>query len=69
MKAKCGLLALCTAIFLGCASGGGGGVQGNEGGSEPSNEKEAVAYKKALLKCYKTGGHRIVKIEGQLRCY
>lgn len=54
-----------------CAGGGGGGgsVDGNDGGSAPVNAEETVRYKKALLKCYKTGGNRIVKIEGTLRCY
>jgi hypothetical protein len=44
-------------------------LSANEGGSSPVSEKEAVAYKKALLKCYKSGGTRVVKIMGQLRCY
>lgn len=55
-----------TVMFLSaCASGGGS----NKGGSEPLNETEARQYKSQLLKCYKTGGSRVVKVEGQLRCY
>jgi hypothetical protein len=62
---------LCLALGA-CQSGGGGGsdgVSGNEGGSEPINPTEERAYKRAILKCYKTGGSRVVKIEGQLMCY
>jgi hypothetical protein len=54
------------AFAIQCQSGG---VRGNDGGSDPINDKEEVRYRSALLKCYKTGGSRIVKIEGQLRCY
>ncbi len=55
-------------LLLSCASGGGG-VTGNESGSEPINEKESLEYKKAIVRCYKTGGNRVVKIMGELRCY
>lgn len=55
-------------ITASCATGGGG-VAGNEGGSEPVNDKEAVEYKKAIVRCYKTGGTKVVKIMGELRCY
>jgi hypothetical protein len=55
-------------LLLSCASGSGG-VTGNEGGSEPINEKESLEYKKAIVRCYKTGGNRVVKIMGELRCY
>ena len=44
-------------------------VKGNENGSQPANSEEATAYKKAIVRCYKIGGSRVVKIEGQLRCY
>lgn len=64
------LVAFGAPVFVACQTGGGGGnVQGNDGGSEPANEKEAVEYKKAIVRCYKTGGTRIVKIMGDLRCY
>ena len=67
-----------------CQSGGGGGGGSDGGGSggkssasiygggesstakNPAEERE---YKRALLRCYKTGGSRIVKILGKLRCY
>jgi hypothetical protein len=54
-----------------CASGGGGtgDVLGNESGSAPVNDNEAQDYKKAIVRCYKTGGTRVVKIMGTLRCY
>ena len=44
-------------------------VSGNKEGSKPINDSEAKQYKKALLRCYKTGGSRIVKINGVLRCF
>lgn len=53
-----------------CAGGGGGGsVSGNEKGSEPVNSKEAVEYQNAVNRCYRTGGTRVVKVMGELRCY
>jgi hypothetical protein len=64
------MMILCLALGA-CQSGGSGseGVSGNDGGSEPINPTEERAYKRAILKCYKTGGSRVVKIEGQLMCY
>lgn len=70
------LLDLCVVAALGvslmtttgCQSGGGS-VTGNEGGSEPVNETEANEYKKAVVRCYKTGGTRVVKVMGALKCY
>jgi len=53
-------------LFSGCASLS---LRGNEGGSEPINDKEQVEYQKALLRCNKSGGSRVVKITGTLRCY
>jgi hypothetical protein len=58
-----GFLALLTS----CKTGGG--VPGNENGSSPINESEAHEYNKAIVRCYKTGGTRVVKIMGSLRCY
>lgn len=52
----------------GCATGGSG-IKGNEAGSSPSNASEEREYKRAILRCYKTGGNRIVKIKGKLMCY
>ncbi|NRA63608.1 MAG: hypothetical protein HRU19_03950 [Pseudobacteriovorax sp.] len=57
-------LLLCVGLFA-CQSGGGADGMS----SSPINAKEETRYKQALLKCYKTGGSRIVKIEGKLRCY
>ena len=62
------LISAIMGLSLSCAAGSGG-VAGNEGGSEPINDKEAVEYKKAIVRCYKTGGSRVVKIMGELRCY
>ena len=53
-----------------CAGMGGGSTSaGNDAGTAPINEKEEKDYKRAINKCYKTGGSRVVKIEGQLMCY
>ncbi|MBP9706625.1 MAG: hypothetical protein KBD78_03215 [Oligoflexales bacterium] len=63
------ILGLLFPFAVSCAGGGGGSVIGNQGGSEPINQDEAVNYQKAINRCYKTGGSRIVKIEGRLRCF
>lgn len=67
------LVLLLSAWMQACAGGAGGGsggsLSGNEGGSEPINSTEERDYKRAVLKCYKTGGSRVVKIEGRLMCY
>lgn len=60
-------LTMVLFVLVGCASGGG--VVGNEGGSQPINDQEGREYQKAINRCYKTGGTRIVKIEGKLRCF
>ena len=44
-------------------------LSANENGSDPVNTDEAVQYKKALLRCYKSGGSRVVKMMGELRCF
>ena len=65
------LLTACASLFA-CQGGGGGGsgtVTGNESGSAPVNSEEMKEYKKAIMRCYKTGGSRVVKIEGKLNCY
>lgn len=68
-------LPLLTSLYLqacagGSGSGGGGSpIAGNEAGSNPVNAEEERAYKRAVVKCYKTGGTRVVKVEGRLQCY
>lgn len=64
-------LQLVTTLSLtACAGGGGGGSNnGNDNGSNPINAQEERDYKRAINKCYKTGGSRVVKVEGQLMCY
>lgn len=54
-----------------CSSGSmqGSSGLGNSGGSQPVNEKEGMEMNKALLRCHKTGGSRVVKIEGKFKCY
>lgn len=44
-------------------------VKGNEGGSEAINELEMFDMQKAVHRCHKNGGQRVVKIKGQLRCF
>ncbi len=44
-------------------------VAGNEDGSPPNNDLEAHEYQKAVNRCHRTGGTRVVKIMGELRCY
>ena len=44
-------------------------VEENDNGSQPINKQEEAEYKRAILKCYKTGGTRVVKVTGKLRCY
>jgi hypothetical protein len=39
------------------------------GNSTPINGTEANLYKQAIIRCHKTGGTRVVKINGQLRCF
>lgn len=63
-------LGIIASMILACeTSGGGGGFSDDMGSSSPINAKEDKAYKAAMLKCYKTGGSRVVKIQGKLRCY
>ena len=44
-------------------------VVSNEEGSEPINEDEQREYMKAIRRCHKMGGSRIVKVQGELRCF
>lgn len=61
------IVIFATINFFSCSSGMQ--VQGNEQGSDPINQQEVLAYKQAVARCYKTGGSRIVKIDGKLRCF
>ena len=58
-----GLLGLLL-IFVSACNG-----MMNEGSSEPINENEKLQYQQEILRCYKTGGTRVVKIRGVLHCY
>lgn len=62
------LVAGAALNFTSCQSGPGQ-VLGNDEGSSPVNDGEVVEYKKAVARCHKTGGTRIVKIKGELRCF
>jgi hypothetical protein len=68
-----GQLGLVVTLFLSVGLGGCVSsslhVPGNDEGSKPLNDQEAMDYKRAILRCYKTGGTRVVKIEGNLRCF
>ena len=63
-----GTLWWSVALFH-CVACQGHGISANDSEFNPVNEQEALEYKKALIRCYKTGGSRIVKIMGDLRCY
>jgi hypothetical protein len=52
-----------------CQMFGRGPVVGNEGGSIPISDQEAVDMQKAVNRCHRSGGTRVVKIRGELRCY
>ncbi len=60
---------LLTSSCAGMGDSGSSHPNGNENGSNPINPTEDRNYKRAISKCYKTGGSRVVKIEGQLMCY
>jgi len=62
------LFMISLAYLIACEHDGGPQV-GNDGGSPPISEAESKLYQRAILKCYKTGGSRVVKIEGELRCF
>ncbi len=62
-----GILLTSSIFCLSCA--GGGSVPGNEMGSTPISEAERTEYEKAVRRCHKTGGTRVVKIKGDLRCF
>jgi hypothetical protein len=59
---------LLIVFFSGCQTGGGSGPTG-EGSSSPANEAESLEYQKAINRCVRTGGSRVVKIMGELKCY
>lgn len=66
------LIGLMTVLMVGCQSTphfGVSDVRGNEGGSDPLNDQEAYEIQKAVNRCHRTGGTRVVKIKGELRCY
>jgi|GEM_PF-1128537 len=44
-------------------------VAGNDTGSEPINAEEERQYMKEIRRCHKMGGTRIVKVQGELRCF
>ncbi len=68
-KARVLIAGLSLVVLGACATTGPGNVAGNDNGSAPVNDKETVDYQKAVLKCYKSGGSRVVKITGDLRCF
>lgn len=68
---RTGTILSLTLTIAACATGGAGGEGpiNNDAGSPAINQGEGIEYSKALLRCHKTGGTRIVKIEGNLRCF
>lgn len=69
MKFTFFLIVFCLLVLGGCASSGAEQRRPLGESSEPINEQEYNEYRKALTRCYKTGGSRIVKIKNYLRCY
>lgn len=69
LRSTFGILLVTLAGLHTACQMGGGSVPGNEGGTSPANQSEKGEYNKAIVRCYKTGGTRVVKIMGQLRCY
>lgn len=67
MKTFAALFTMCAVFVL--SSCQTGGVSGNEEGTAPANEIEAHDYQKAVNRCHRTGGTRVVKIMGELKCY
>ncbi len=61
-------ITLLSSCQTGSGSTGAAGLSGNEGGSEPVNEQESYEMQKAVNRCHRTGGTRIVKIKGELKC-
>jgi hypothetical protein len=64
--AVAGILAASTLAVSACSTLQ---VAGNEEGSLPANENEQRDYMKAVRRCHKMGGSRVVKIQGELRCF
>jgi hypothetical protein len=59
----------CLLFCLGCAATGISKKENKGAGSDPVNHKEAILQKQALIRCHKTGGTRIIKINNVLRCF
>lgn len=55
--------------FTACQGGMGSTRKHSGESSRAVNKQEEVAYKQALIRCHKTGGTRIVKLNGILRCF
>lgn len=62
-------IVLLASVFSGCATNGDDPAHIEGESSVPVNKHEETQYKQALIRCHKTGGSRIVKINGELRCY
>ncbi len=63
------ILSLIILTLAAYACAGGSSIHEEHGSSSPINHDEDVAYKQALIRCHKTGGTRIVKINNKLRCF
>ena len=58
-------LSLLLGALHGCVST----VAHNEDGSLPANNVERKKYQSLIGRCFRTGGTRLVKISGELRCF
>lgn len=61
------MMCVFASIVSSCQSSGH--VAGNENGSQPINEHEGYDMQKAVNRCHRTGGSRVVKIKGELKCF
>ena len=61
------ILIASISVLSSCQTGGP--IAGNEGGSMPINDQEAHEMQKSVNRCHRTGGTRVVKIKGELKCF
>ncbi len=69
MLVRLATLTLTMATLATISGCNGMQVAGNDTGSEPVNDEEHRQYMKEIRRCHKMGGSRIVKVQGELRCF
>ena len=69
------VLLASVASLSSCSTSGNGildvgvDISGNEGGSKALNSREGYELQREVNRCHRTGGTRVVKIKGELKCY